>query len=343
MYRTNSYNLYRRRTEPVKPSYEIGGIVKEVREDYPPEVADFMKKHGDEVITSIKVGREPVNKNVVNVLNAISLGTLKKAINKVGIDTLFHLYLIINDKYRFEKNQVIDFSTKMPASNAQVIPINFGKKDLTIKEFVDNAIKYMGKTDFYTYGAFGNRNCQGFVSGLLRGSGIMVPDKFVNQGADQIANSLPGYVPKVANAITDVAGALDLIKQKIAKLLPFEQGGVVQSVILPKSDFTEDQAIEWIKKHDYKYKKIDAPAEFYRFRQINPKKLKGKKFRNIKLPNGVELIMAYNTGGVVSMPVKDYLNEHRDLIAVLNRGNPLELKKEAIAQTKEVLGRGLKL
>jgi hypothetical protein len=208
--------------------YEVGGIVKDIREDYPPEVTSWLNKHGDEKITSLKVGRVPVAGMVRGFMNLLSLGALNKAAKKAGIDTLFHLYLIINDKYRFEKNQLITFSNYKPqGKDEQIVDIPLDGKDITIGELVDNAVKRMGKTDFFTYGAFGNRNCQGFVLGLLQGSNFKAPTSFIKQDVEEIVKNVPSYVPKVANAITDLAGALDLLKQKARKLLPFEDGGQI--------------------------------------------------------------------------------------------------------------------
>lgn len=232
MYRRKTRKLYGRKP---MPQYALGGVVDidKIRQDYPPEVKDFLDKHGNEVITSIKVGRTPVAGAVKNVLNLISLGTLKKAVKKAGIDTLYHLYLIINDKYRFEKNQLITFGSYKPqGKDEQVIPINFSKDDLTIGQFVDNGVKYMGKNDYFTYGAFGNRNCQGFVMGNLRGNGITPPTAFIQQDVETIVKNTPSYLPKITNAITDVAGALDLIKQKIRRLLPFEEGGMIEPEVM---------------------------------------------------------------------------------------------------------------
>lgn len=225
MYKAKRRNLYKRHN--IK-QYEIGGIVKEVREDYPPEVKSWLNKHGDEVITSLKVGRTPVSGIVRGVLNVLSLGALNKAVKKAGIDSLFHLYLIINDKYRLEKNQLITFTNYKPlGKDEQIQSISLDKENLTIGDLIDNGVKKMGKTDFFTYGAFGNRNCQGFIMGLLQGSGIKPPTDFIKQDIETIVENVPSYVPKVANAITDLAGALDLLKQKARKLLPFEQGGAI--------------------------------------------------------------------------------------------------------------------
>jgi hypothetical protein len=67
---------------------------------------------------------------------------------------------------------------------------------------------------------------------------------------------------------------------------------VVQSIIIPKSIMTKSEAKKWVAKH-YKYIKIDEKVNTYRFRQIDPSNLKKYKFRTKRLPNGVELVLAY--------------------------------------------------
>lgn len=53
---------------------------------------------------------------------------------------------------------------------------------------------------------------------------------------------------------------------------------LVQSILIPKSRFSLDEAITYIKEH-YKFKKVDIPQNtaFYRFRQFDPRYLKEKK------------------------------------------------------------------
>lgn len=70
---------------------------------------------------------------------------------------------------------------------------------------------------------------------------------------------------------------------------------VVQSVILPKSKFTEKKATAWILKNKYtdKGKRIKnyKTTNFYRFRQRPPSHFDKKTFRTKKLKNGVEIIL----------------------------------------------------
>lgn len=55
-----------------------------------------------------------------------------------------------------------------------------------------------------------------------------------------------------------------------------------------------EQAKKWI-KWNYNLKKIDITDHFFRFRQLEPsylKKIGYTNYRNKKLPNGIELIIA---------------------------------------------------
>jgi len=201
-----------RRHHQIVP-YAVGGLVPdEWLETYPDTVKSFMKAHGNEKVTSIKLWRQPVNSTVVKVLNGISLGSLNKAMKKFGIDKLFHLGLWINDKYLLQKNQVLSFSSGRPDSKAQIIPINFGG-DFTIGEMVDKARRKQGDNKFFIYDPF-TANCQMFVKAMLSASGITVPTKFVDQQAEELVKQLPGYVAPIAKGLTDIAGILDLLKQK---------------------------------------------------------------------------------------------------------------------------------
>jgi hypothetical protein len=86
---------------------------------------------------------------------------------------------------------------------------------------------------------------------------------------------------------------------------------IIQSVLVPKSKFTKNEAIKYVKKH-FKFKKLDENQRknFYSFRQFNP--TKGSNYSTKILKNGVELVLEYrrttnpsrekNKGG--SLPVK---------------------------------------
>ena len=67
-----------------------------------------------------------------------------------------------------------------------------------------------------------------------------------------------------------------LIRQK-AKVLGIQKrkGSKVQSVLMRLKKYPSiKDARKWLKKNKYKYDKVDASDEYWRFRQIDPKKFK---------------------------------------------------------------------
>jgi len=67
----------------------------------------------------------------------------------------------------------------------------------------------------------------------------------------------------------------------------------VQSIILPKSKFTEREAIKWIVEHNYSTKgkriKNYKTTNFYRFRQRPPSHF--KNMRTIVKSKGIQFIV----------------------------------------------------
>lgn len=66
------------------------------------------------------------------------------------------------------------------------------------------------------------------------------------------------------------------------------QSNSLQTILLPKSLFSKDAAIAWLKKHKYKYNYIRGTTNEYRSMQVNP--IQGAKFYSKKLPNGIVLV-----------------------------------------------------
>jgi len=69
----------------------------------------------------------------------------------------------------------------------------------------------------------------------------------------------------------------------------------VQSIVIPMSIMSKSEAKNWIKKHN-KLSKFEVSTHTYRFQQIQPDKVKNQGYTHFKikkLPNGVELVLAY--------------------------------------------------
>lgn len=68
---------------------------------------------------------------------------------------------------------------------------------------------------------------------------------------------------------------------------------VVQSLSLRRDKFSKGEAFAWVRKHGYKADKVDVGPHFYRFRQVNPERLAGGRFRTIALGDVAHMTVVY--------------------------------------------------
>jgi len=86
-----------------------------------------------------------------------------------------------------------------------------------------------------------------------------------------------------------------------------DKGGVIQSIIFDKEKFNILQARKWLKKHDYKYAKVDKTVNTYRFRQLSPVAMEKDSYKTIHLgkDTGITASLAcpqkkYLAGGAIT-------------------------------------------
>ena len=65
---------------------------------------------------------------------------------------------------------------------------------------------------------------------------------------------------------------------------------LTQSIVFPKSKFSQREAIKWLLDHKYHYIKVDITPNTYRFRQHEPSP--GMNYYSKTLDNGVILVIA---------------------------------------------------
>jgi len=69
---------------------------------------------------------------------------------------------------------------------------------------------------------------------------------------------------------------------------------VVQSVLLSRDEFTQEEAQKWVRDHGYKAHKVDVTQKYYRYRQTDPESLPfTARIRTIDLGKIGKLIVAY--------------------------------------------------
>ena len=185
------------------------------RNNYPPKVRDILSKYGNEIIMSAIIIRTPIQSATINALNAISLGSFKKKLDRSEYDKLFHLQLVVTISsglnISIEKNEVINMSVnpKIP-QNSESSKINSIPQGLTIQMLMDNTNAYM-KHSMFSYSAKDN-NCQDFVMGILNGNHIGDESNriFTKQDIDQLFDN-SNYLRKVSNTVTNLGATANVI------------------------------------------------------------------------------------------------------------------------------------
>jgi hypothetical protein len=199
-------------------------LLKYVDSNLSPNNQRFLKANGDTIITSMRVERKPLSKTIEGILNTISLGSFDSAKKNLSYDSMYHLYVVINDKFILEKNELLNFTNYSPSSNSESMDVKNIPKGLTINELVDKTRKKMGDS-FIKYSAF-NFNCQHFILNLLQANGLDTAElkKFILQDAKKVLEGLPSYVEDLTDNVTDIASIGRFFKEKV---LGYKRGGTI--------------------------------------------------------------------------------------------------------------------
>lgn len=192
-----------------------------------------LKEWGDAGIENLVIMRAPITSAINHALQIVSAGAWNKVKKEANYDKLFHLSLICNvrkenrlESIIIEKNEVVlisrDFKTYPGYQTYTIAPPpavrdtsvstrvrrqgSVPMRAFTINDLVNNALKAVGRQKFFEYDAFTN-NCQNFIMYLLEYSGLLTPETkaFIYQPMEKVIQGLPGYVPKMARMLTDLA------------------------------------------------------------------------------------------------------------------------------------------
>ena len=181
---------------------------------YPPNLTAIKNELGNEIITSLQIGRTPVPKAITSAMNAVSLGGFNKIFKTLPYDKLFHLFLIITTdkgKFMLEKNERINVNKSYPTNGLEtrnvVIP-----NDLSVNTLIDTTQSFMG-SNFLPYDP-ANQNCQDFILSLLKANNIVTPElaDFVKQDTSEIFKQNPNLA-KISKGLTDVGASINVIQQ----------------------------------------------------------------------------------------------------------------------------------
>jgi len=173
----------------------------------------FLKQHGEETVTSIKVGRTPIASAVRLGFDILTAGKFEEAHKKLGVDNFFHLYLIINDKYLLEKNETVNERPWSHHDKEEILNISDGINK-TIDEMMKTASAGDEKSFWLEYNALTN-NCQQWVTRMLKRNGLLTStaSKWINQDMQALLKELPHDTSDKSQVITDVASVVNRILQ----------------------------------------------------------------------------------------------------------------------------------
>jgi len=198
----------------------IGRVVKKViwgQNDLPPRVQSFVDKFGEQTITSATLVREPVQRVIQTLLNAVSLGKFQENVDKLGYDTIYHLSLDFTlsngTSAKLEKNERLSISEAKFAKKGDTKTLQITFPSITLNEALKKTEQHMGKDNFLLYSAH-TRNCQHFIMGVLQANGALTEEAklFILQDANQLFHKLPG-LSKIADKITNLGTTVDTVLQ----------------------------------------------------------------------------------------------------------------------------------
>jgi hypothetical protein len=185
-------------------------------EKLPVKAKQIFDKYSKSVIDRFEVRRTPIESGVRTFLNAVSLGSLDRKLKELGYDNIFHLSLVVifknGNAITVEKNERIEITEGYKygeTEGLQLIHLPMVPEDriLTFEELLENTRKRIGDFDFFTYSAE-NRNCQKFIKDILDSNGLSnrYSNEFILQDAKEIFKSLPSFMGKFSQFVTDTFG-----------------------------------------------------------------------------------------------------------------------------------------
>ena len=193
----------------------------------PPKILNKIIRENSRVnIKHIEVCRNPIMTVFQKGLNILTFGRMKKVMNRLGYDKLYHLYMVITlengNVYSIEKNQRVNIiPRKVLQKNGECTEKYYPVKKMTLDSLFATAMIKVNGERLWRYSAFKN-NCQRFIYDVLNSNGINQFNDFILQDVNNLANK---YVKAVANRVTDVANVVEYLIR----------GGGIENNIIPDS------------------------------------------------------------------------------------------------------------
>lgn len=180
-------------------------------------VKNFLKEHGEEEITSISLGRTPIQSGINTAMKLITLGKFDSVKKNYGYDAYYHLFLIVNGKYKMEKNETVNIVPYTKQADEVNIEVPLKGKTMTINEFIKAGEKRMGEMNYWENYSATSANCQGWVWNNLSANDIFNEDirKFTYQDTEKLIEAIP---PKVLDAVNETTKGASFLNKMISWL-----------------------------------------------------------------------------------------------------------------------------
>ena len=202
----------------------ILSLHKGIRLDFQPKIRNFMKQHGSDVITRMRVGRAPVISAVKKFVNFITFGSLEKMVKEKGYDDVFHLFMFIDLKaangsttvIQLEKNEVINLiQNPTEPRETYFLEVTSFPENMTLSQLLDGCRERMGVNNFFKYDALSN-NCQVFILNLLQslGNGEYLTaqlNQFIYQDTATLEKEASSFAKKLMRGATNIAALANTV------------------------------------------------------------------------------------------------------------------------------------
>jgi hypothetical protein len=181
----------------------------------PPSVKDIMNNHGQEIITSITLRRNPVSKIITGAMNAVSLGSFQKKLDQQPYDELFHLAMLVqsaNTRFLLEKIERVNVSSSIGNPDGlETLSCPLNGKEITVFDLINNTKEKMGKTQFLDYDPVSN-NCQVFLMNVLDANGLLNDENkdWVKQDTEVLFKNNK-VLAKVSKKLTDIGASVNVL------------------------------------------------------------------------------------------------------------------------------------
>lgn len=198
----------------------------------PPSVKDIMNNHGQEIITSITLRRNPVSKLIVGAMNAVSLGSFQKKLDQQPYDELFHLAMLVqtsNTRFLLEKIERVNISKSIGnPEGLEKLDVSLNGKEINVFDLINNTLEQMGKTKFLDYDPVSN-NCQVFLMNVLDANGLLNDENklWVKQDTEILFKGNK-VLAKISKKLTDIGASANVLMR----------GGKLENKIYEKNNIS---------------------------------------------------------------------------------------------------------